>query len=66
MDPNAERPPYGRHEETPPGGERPAEPYSGAKARQGRIVLTSPARRWIFLGGLAAIVIVVLALTFAR
>jgi hypothetical protein len=56
-------PPYGRHEKTPPGGERPAEPYSGEKARQGNIVLNTPLRRTIFIGGLAAIVLLVLVLS---
>lgn len=39
-------------------GEGP--PYSAEKARQGRIVLDTPGRRWIFFGGLAAFVLLVL------
>lgn len=35
----------------------PREPYPARKARQGSIVLRAPARRRLFVGGLAAIVV---------
>ena len=38
----------------------PAQPYPGAKARQGRIVLNTPWRRTIFIAGLFAAVILAL------
>ena len=39
--------------------------YPAEKVRQGRIVLNTPARRAIFIGGLAAIVLLVLFLALA-
>lgn len=39
--------------------------YPAEKARQGRIVLTTPARRVIFFAGLAGIVVLVLFLGLA-
>jgi|GEM_PF-1785928 len=40
--------------------------YSAEQVRQGRIVLNTPARRWIFIGGLIGFVVLayVLALLF--
>lgn len=35
-------------------------PYPGEKARQGRIVLNTPGRRRIFIGGLIGIVLLAL------
>ena len=35
-------------------------PYPGEKARQGRIVLNTPGRRRVFLGGLIGIVVLTL------
>lgn len=57
-------------EEEPRAGERPAGTpprspvISGERARQGRIVLNTPARRWIFVTGLVLLVIV--AILFGR
>jgi len=42
------------------------EPYPAEKARGGVIVLNTPARRWIFLAGLAGAVVLVLVLGFLR
>ena len=42
------------------------EPYPAEKARGGEIILTTPARRWIFIAGLAGAVILVLLLGFLR
>jgi len=39
--------------------------YSGRQARGGEIILRTPARRMIFLAGLAGIVILTLILSFA-
>jgi hypothetical protein len=42
-----------------------AKAYPAEKARQGEIVLTTPARRWIFIAGLVlAVVIAVLLRLF--
>jgi hypothetical protein len=38
--------------------------YSAERARQGRIVLRAPWQRWVFFGGLAAIVILALIYRF--
>ena len=38
----------------------PPETISGQDARQGRIVLNTPRRRWIFFGGLIAFVLFVI------
>jgi hypothetical protein len=52
--------------------EGPAEPtpkqqtYSAEKARGGVIILNTPARRWIFIAGLAGAVLLVVALGFFR
>jgi hypothetical protein len=41
-------------------------PYPAAeKARQGRIVLTTPLRKAIFLSGLVAVVVLIAVLAFA-
>ena len=39
--------------------------YPAEKARGGRIVLNTPARRFVFIGGLAAVVLLVLFLALA-
>lgn len=39
-------------------------PYPAEKARGGEIILRTPLRRMIFVGGLAAVVIVALVLAF--
>ncbi len=42
-------------------------PYPAEKARGGEIVLRTPLQRWVFIAGLAAAVLFVLALAlFAR
>ena len=38
------------------------QPLAAERARQGRIVLDTPARRWIFIAGLVGIVVLPLAL----
>jgi type IV secretory pathway TrbD component len=38
--------------------------YPGERARQGDIVLRTSARRWIFIGGLVAAVVVAIVLTW--
>ena len=40
--------------------------YPAEKVRGGEIILTTPARRWIFIAGLAGAVVLVLALSFIR
>lgn len=42
------------------------EPYPAEKARGGVIILSTPARRWIFLAGLAGAVVLILVLGFLR
>jgi len=42
------------------------EPYPAEKARGGEIILNTPARRWIFIAGLAGAVILVLLLGLLR
>ncbi len=49
--------------------ERPEDPdegptYSAERVRQGRIVLRAPWQRWVFFGGLIAIVILALLYRF--
>ena len=48
--------------------EGPAQPapYPAEKARGGEIILRTPLRRMIFLGGLIAVAIVALVLAFLR
>ena len=48
--------------------EGPAQPppYPAEKARGGEIILRTPLRRAIFIGGLIAVAVVVLALAFWR
>lgn len=41
------------------------EPYPAEKARQGEIILRTPARRIIFFGGLIGIVLLLLVLRLA-
>ena len=38
------------------------EPYPAEKARGGEIVLNTPLRRWVFIGGLAGAIALVLLL----
>ncbi|WP_407179097.1 peptide ABC transporter permease [Bradyrhizobium sp. STM 3562] len=40
--------------------------YPAEKARGGEIILNTPARRWIFIAGLAGAVVLVLVLSFLR
>jgi hypothetical protein len=42
-----------------------APPYPAEKARGGEIILRTPLRRWIFVGGLVGIVVLLLVLRFA-
>ncbi len=37
--------------------------YPAEKARQGYIALNTPARRWVFFGGLAAFVVLMIVLS---
>ena len=39
--------------------------YPAEKARQGYVALNTPARRWVFFGGLVAFVILMIVLSFA-
>ena len=39
--------------------------YPAEKARQGYIALNTPGRRWTFFGGLAALVLFIIILSFA-
>jgi hypothetical protein len=52
----------GRPGDPPP--PRPAPTLGGEEARQGRIILNTPTRRWIFFGGLVAFVLFVLIFGF--
>lgn len=45
--------------------DREPETISAEKARQGQIVLDTRSRRWIFLGGLVAIIVIALVLKLA-
>ena len=47
-------------------GPAPPPPYPAEKARGGEIILRTPLRRAIFVGGLAGAVVLALLLTFAR
>lgn len=42
------------------------EPYPAEKARGGEIVLNTPLRRWVFIGGLAGAIALVLLLGLVR
>ena len=44
----------------------PKEPYPAEKARGGEIVLNTPLRRWVFFGGLAGAIALVLLLNLVR
>lgn len=56
----------GRDDRQQPARRREPPTYSGEQVRQGRIVLNTPARRWIFFGGLIGFVLLayVLAIVF--
>lgn len=41
-------------------------PYPAEKARGGEIILNTPLRRWIFVGGLTGAVVLALLLSFVR
>lgn len=43
----------------------PKEPYPAERARGGEIILNTPRRRAIFIGGLVGIVLLVIVLGFA-
>jgi hypothetical protein len=47
-------------------GSRPPPPYPAEKARGGEIILRTPLRRAIFVGGLAGAVVLGLLLAFAH
>ena len=47
-------------------GPAPPPPYPAEKARGGEIILRTPLRRAIFIGGLAGAVALALVLAFAR
>ena len=44
----------------------PKQPYPADKARGGDIILTTPLRRWVFIGGLVAAIALVLILSLVR
>ena len=53
----------GQHGQGGPAQPAPAkEPYPAEKARGGEIVLNTPLRRWVFIGGLAGAIALVLLL----
>jgi uncharacterized membrane protein YdcZ (DUF606 family) len=49
--------------QTPP---PPKQPYPADKARGAEVILNTPLRRWIFLGGLIGAIVLVLALSLIR
>ena len=44
----------------------PKEPYPAEKARGGEIILNTPLRRWVFIGGLMGAILLLLVLSLAR
>jgi hypothetical protein len=52
----------GRAQPPPP----PKEPYPAEKARGGEIILDTPLRRWVFIGGLTGAIVLVLVLSLVR
>jgi hypothetical protein len=44
----------------------PKEPYPAEKARGGEIILNTPLRRWVFVGGLTGAIVLVLVLSLVR
>lgn len=50
----------------PPKQSEPAEPYPAEKARGGEIILDTPLRRWVFIGGLIGAIVLVLFMSLMR
>ena len=50
---------------TPPRESRP-EPYPADKARGAEIILNTPLRRWVFIGGLIGAIVLVLFMSLMR
>ena len=50
----------------PPREAPPAEPYPAEKARGGEIILDTPLRRWVFIGGLIGAIVLVLFMSLMR
>jgi hypothetical protein len=44
----------------------PKEPYPADKARGGEIILNTPLRRWVFIGGLIGAIALVLFMSLMR
>jgi uncharacterized membrane protein YdcZ (DUF606 family) len=44
----------------------PKEPYPADKARGAEVILNTPFRKWIFFGGLAGAILLVLAMSLIR
>jgi hypothetical protein len=44
----------------------PKEPYPAEKARGGEIILNTPLRRWVFIGGLIGAIALVLFMSLMR
>jgi hypothetical protein len=44
----------------------PKQPYPADKARGGVVILDTPLKRWVFLGGLAGAVLLALVLSLVR
>ena len=42
------------------------EPYPAEKARGGEIILNTPLRRWVFIGGLMGAIVLVLFMSLMR
>jgi len=53
----------GQPQSTPPPKQ---EPYPAEKARGGEIILDTPLKRWVFIAGLAGVVVLVLMLSLLR
>jgi hypothetical protein len=50
----------------PPPKEPRPEPYPAEKARGGEIILNTPLRRWVFIGGLVGAIVLVLFMSLMR
>jgi hypothetical protein len=44
----------------------PNEPYPADQVRGGEIILNTPLRRWVFIGGLVGAIVLVLVLSMVR
>jgi len=44
----------------------PKQPYPADRVRGGEIILNTPLRRWVFIGGLVGAIVLVLILSLVR